>query len=155
MQTVATFESDAFNTTVEKDTFVNPGCFGDDLARWLMNSLRARGIVTSSEPGAEDFGWFMTFELPAGTHCCVVAHRPGEENEPGQWLVSIERHRGFWASVFGGRRRDISPNSVRHIHEILSSDREKIRNLRWHDFADFNAGKMGEGNPSPNFEKNT
>jgi hypothetical protein len=39
MRTIATFNSDAFNTTEEKDYFINPSCFGDDAARWLLNSL--------------------------------------------------------------------------------------------------------------------
>jgi hypothetical protein len=43
MKTVATFQSSAFNTTVTKDYFINPECFGDDLARWLITRLRATG----------------------------------------------------------------------------------------------------------------
>ncbi len=38
MKTVAFFESEAFNHSEPKEYFINPCCFGDDLARWLMDS---------------------------------------------------------------------------------------------------------------------
>ena len=41
MRTLVTFRSSAFNTTQPKDYFINPGCFGDDVAKWLMGELRA------------------------------------------------------------------------------------------------------------------
>ena len=37
METVAAFESRAFNHTEPRDHYINPCCFGDDLARWLMD----------------------------------------------------------------------------------------------------------------------
>jgi len=44
MNTVAVFESEAFNHTEPKDDFINLCCFGDDLARWLMGELAQRGF---------------------------------------------------------------------------------------------------------------
>jgi hypothetical protein len=58
VRTVATFESTAFNMADPKDYFINPRCFGDDLAKWLIDELRKQGLETDDEPGQEDFGWF-------------------------------------------------------------------------------------------------
>lgn len=44
MRTLVTFKSTAFNTTEEKETFINPGCFGDDVGKWLIRELRSRGV---------------------------------------------------------------------------------------------------------------
>ena len=57
------FQSTAFNTSEPKDYFINDCCYGDDLARWIMEQLRARGIHTGQVPGQEDFGWFFTFRV--------------------------------------------------------------------------------------------
>jgi len=57
------FESNAFNTSIEGENFINPGCFGDDVARWLIGQLRADGHVTE-EPRQEDFGWYFTSRSP-------------------------------------------------------------------------------------------
>ncbi len=56
IRTVVTFQSPAFNTSERKDYFINDGCYGDDLARWLIEQLRSRGVQTDAEPGQEDFG---------------------------------------------------------------------------------------------------
>ena len=42
------FRSDAFNTSETKDYFINECCFGDDLARWLIEQLRARGATATA-----------------------------------------------------------------------------------------------------------
>jgi hypothetical protein len=35
IKTVVAFESTAFNMAEPKDYFINPCCFGDDVATWL------------------------------------------------------------------------------------------------------------------------
>jgi len=41
IRTVVTFESTAFNMITPRDYFVNPCCFGDDLAEWLIREISA------------------------------------------------------------------------------------------------------------------
>ena len=80
-KTLATFKSNLFNSTETKDYFINPNCFGDDVAKWLLQELRAKGIKTDKEPGQEDFGWFFDFTLPAQgkfTWFCSLYHLPSK-----------------------------------------------------------------------------
>lgn len=103
MRTLVTFESTALNTRQARDYFINPGCFGDDTCRWLMERVHARGVSTDPEPRQEDSGWYFDFAVPEGEHCCVVGLRPaGSESEPGVWIVWIERKRTFLGSLLGG-----------------------------------------------------
>src|SRR5580700_9256202 len=44
VRTVVTFESTAFNLAEPKNCFINPCCFGDDLAKWLIGELRKHGF---------------------------------------------------------------------------------------------------------------
>jgi hypothetical protein len=51
----ATFQSSYFDSTTPNAHFINPNCFGEDLAKWLRDGLAAR-----FEPGGiiqEDYGW--------------------------------------------------------------------------------------------------
>jgi hypothetical protein len=48
IRTVVTFESSLFNTSDPKDYFINPCCFGDDVAVWLAQQLRAKGYEKES-----------------------------------------------------------------------------------------------------------
>jgi len=147
MRTLATFESAAFNTTQPRDYFINPGCFGDDTSRWLMERLRQAGLTTDPEPGQEDFGWYFTFAVPDGQHCCVVSYRPSDsEGAAGAWITWIERERGFLGSVLGGRKRGISSAAVAAIHKALAAP--EVANVRWHEQREFDRGQE-DGSKEP------
>ena len=139
MRTLVTFKSSAFNTTASKDYFINPGCFGDDVAKWFMAELRTKGIETDKEPGQEDFGWYFNFALPEGKHCLVIGFRPGDDKEEGTWIGWLERACGFVGSLLGGRKRGISTSAVGAIQKVLSGS-SKIRDIRWHVRSDFDKG---------------
>ena len=128
MRAEAWFRSSAFNTSDVRDYFINPCCFGDDLAKWLIARLRQAGVETDNEPGQEDFGWYFNFNVPAGAHCCIVAY---QEDEPdGVWHITLERKRGFIPSLLGGRGHGIDAHAVDTINSALESARE-VRELRW------------------------
>ena len=148
MRTVATFVTDAFNTSEERPYFSNPGNFGDDLARWIMSRLAARSIQTAPEPGQEDHGWYFDFSLPEGDHCLVLGFRPADGDDPAVWVAWLERRRGFVASLFGGRKRGISPAAVQAVHGVLAGA-EEVSCLRWHTQEDFDRGEEVKGVPTP------
>src|SRR5215472_16404147 len=102
VKTVVTFKSSAFNVSEHKEYFINPGCFGDDLAKWLGERLRSNGHQAANEPGQEDFGWYLIFKVDNISHCLVVGYRPDD----GVWICWLERHRGPLGSLFGFRRKD-------------------------------------------------
>ena len=121
-----TFQSSAFNTKDSRDYFINPCCFGDDLAKWLIQRLRSEGIQTDDEPGQEDFGWYFSFTVAETPHCCLVGF---QEDEPeGLWRVFIERERGFIGSVLGFRNRGIQDSAVKAVVGVLRSSPE-VKNI--------------------------
>jgi len=149
MRTLVTFQSRSFNTSESKEYFINPCCFGDDLCEWLIQRLREQGIGTDDEPGQEDFGWYFSFKVSDGDHCCVIGYRPGDtDEEDGLWIGWIERSKGFLGSLFGGRSKGISPKAITAIHRVLRSSSE-ITNLRWHERSDFDRDREELGSPTP------
>jgi hypothetical protein len=148
MRTVITFESAAFNTSESRPYFLNPESFGDDVARWLGERLRAAGASSPEEPGQEDFGWYVEFTVPEGAHCCVIGFRPGDDVEPGTWIVQLERSRGLLQSLLGRRQHGISAVAIDALHGILS-EADEITNLRWHRQDDFRAGREELGALTP------
>jgi hypothetical protein len=130
MRTEATFRSSAFNTSEEKAYFIHPGCFGDDLAKWMIVRLRANGLRTDDEPGQEDFGWYFEFEVAAGKHCCVLGYQP--DDPEGRWLLWLERSRGFLGSVLGMRKHGIEAAAVQALQEVLGNATE-VRELEWQE----------------------
>jgi hypothetical protein len=149
MRTVFTFQSSAFNTSAARDHFINPACFGDDVARWLAAGLRERGCQAVSEPEQEDHGWYLEFDVPEGRHCCVVGFRP--DDTPGEecWIGWVERSTGFFASLTGGRNRNIAASALEAVHGVLSGASE-IQQEQWYRRQDFDAGREDGGASTPN-----
>jgi hypothetical protein len=148
IRTVVTFNSTAFNTAEPKDYFINPCCYGDDLAVWLIGELRKQGVKTDEKPGQEDFGWYVNFEIAGTGHTFVIGHRPNGESEAGTWIGWLERNRGFFGSILGRRKRGIQPSAAVVVHGILS-DSPLIRDVRWHFKRDFDKGAEEPGASSP------
>lgn len=139
IKTVVTFKSSAFNTSEPKKYFINPSCFGDDLASWLIDQLRGKGYEVPDAPRQEDFGWFFTFRVSEIEHCFVIGHRPGDGNEEGLWIGWLERNRGFLPSLVAARKMGVQPVAAQVIQEILSGP-SQVRDLRWHFASDFDRG---------------
>ena len=125
-QHTVSFRSTAFNTTESKDYFINPECYGDDVARWLRDTLRAGGYTVDNEVEQEDFGWFLTFEVGGDLYDAVVAFRQDDD----QWLLWLERSRGLLMSMFGFRKRGIRTSAVTALDAALRSHQE-ITDIRW------------------------
>jgi len=116
--------------------FINASCFGDDVARWLIGELKKQGMKTEENPGQEDFGWYLNFEVTGSAYTFVIGHRPANKSDAGVWVGWLERKRGFIASIIGGRQRGIEPAASEVIDKILSNS-PLIRDVHWQFRRDF------------------
>ncbi len=149
VRTIVSFTSAAFNITEPRSYFINASCFGEDLAKWLIQELRNRGASADGEPGQEDFGWYFNFQVMGASHTFVIGHCPGlVEGGEGTWIGWIERDRGLLGSLLGARKRGIDPAAPQTLHSILSSS-PQIRDIRWHFRRDFDKGREERGAPAP------
>ncbi len=147
-RTLVTFQSGAFNTTERRPYFINDGCYGDDVARWIIGELNARGVPTDPEPAQEDFGWYLTYRPGKVQHQFVLGYRPGGKQHPAVWLGFVERNVGLLGSLFGGRTRGIEPKALQVIHDVLS-EAQVVSRVRWHRKADFDAGNEAAASTRP------
>jgi hypothetical protein len=148
VRTTVLFESDHFETIEPRPDRVNEGCFGDDVAAWLIQAMTKRGVKTDSEPAAEDFGWYFRFTVRGVEYCFVIGHRPADRLGPGVWIATIERARGIVGSLLGLRNRGVQQEALELVHDILSRSR-KIRRISWHHTRDVLAGNETGGAPCP------
>jgi hypothetical protein len=146
-RTLVTFRSDRFETRLPGEPVVHPGCFGDDVARWLIRELRARGIETADEPEPADFGWY--FGLRTGGADCelVIGWRPGAGGEPGTWIAWLERRANLLLAVLGARRRDVPPEAQAAVDAVFAAS-SRVRDVRWHARGERDAGRDA-GAPAP------
>jgi hypothetical protein len=136
VRNIATFRSTTFNATDPKPYFINPCCFGDDLAQWLISQLRARSVETENEPGQEDFGWYLGLRLAGTRYFLIITFRPDDVVEGKTWIIRIERNCGLIARAFGGQKRGIDVAVPQLLRSILT-DAAHIEDVRWHSSEEF------------------
>lgn len=61
------FKTNRFNLSKVAAHFINPCCFGQDLAAWLRTKLTELRIETC-QPYQEDWGWDLPAKLPGGSY---------------------------------------------------------------------------------------
>jgi hypothetical protein len=134
-QTVVTFKSTAFNITERKPYFINDCCYGDDLARWMTAELAKQGVVTFGEPGQEDFGWYLAFEIATRRFTFCASFRPDDVNAGATWIGFIERNCSPLEMLFRMHKRGVTVAAQLLIHQVLSGS-SQIHEIRWYDEGD-------------------
>ncbi|MDX9971742.1 MAG: hypothetical protein RBU21_02000 [FCB group bacterium] len=117
------FETNRFNLSEVKDHFINPCCFGEDLAAWLRGALAQKGI-TASEPGQEDWGWCLGLTHEGASYIIGVGGNSSESaSDPnhGEWRIILGKHRSLWDKLTGKNRQTADDPVSVVILEILRS----------------------------------
>jgi hypothetical protein len=143
MRSVVTFKSDLFNLTEPKEHFMNPSCFGDDLAKWLIQRFKEKDIEVEEEPGQEDFGWYFHYLSEGTLHCLVIGNEGGEA-----WYLVVERHCGLLGSMFGQRHKKIVPAAIELVHTTLHEE-PRITDVEWFHWRQFRRGQLTDGASVP------
>ena len=89
IQRYFSFCTDLFEGTTPGPHFINPICFGEDLAVWLKERLQLRGL-SPSEPIQEDWGWVVI--VPFHGHkftLCVGIMDESIGKIPSCWRVGV------------------------------------------------------------------
>ncbi len=104
--------------------FINPCCFGEDLAAWLRIKLAEKNWK-ASEAYQEDWGW----ELPVRHgkdyyYLCMSGNRgdSGVDNDEGEWRIIVEKRRSIWQRVTGKGKIAENDALLLLVKEILSGE---------------------------------
>jgi hypothetical protein len=116
------FRTDRFNLSKVGEHFINPCCFGEDLAEWLRTVLMGRGL-TVGQPYQEDWGW----ELPAtcGTeayYLCMSGNsdESSTNKDEGEWRIIVEKKRTIGQRLRGAGKITTEDRMIKTVEEVLS-----------------------------------
>jgi hypothetical protein len=141
------FKTSRFNLSKVGEHFINPCCFGEDLAAWLRTKLSDRSIEVR-QPYQEDWGW----ELPAkqgsdSYYLCMSGNSDNSANkDEGEWRIIVEKRRSIWHRVsgvgkiaaddpkwHGSSKRFCPVNPQLGTCTARSRRRTSLRRLRWRE----------------------
>jgi len=153
MRTHVTFLSDAFNKTEEKENFINPCCFGEDVADWMISQLRSNsGILIDPEPCQEDWGWQVSLSC-VGRHFIIGIGQYEIERSLG-WMCFIESRLPFYKKWFGVKEKNEFAIVCTAVHKVLRLNTE-IMEIRWHTEDNFMKGNEDDWANTPNADQGT
>jgi hypothetical protein len=120
MAHLISFKTTKFDPAREPENPINP-IPGHSVLAWLRVEL-AKPQCTSTEPDAEDWGWYINVEMN-GTMYMVGAGTDGEEAGPDvEWLLQVHKSRSFTDKLFGRSKMDANDPLVARIESILRAD---------------------------------
>jgi hypothetical protein len=125
------FDTERFNLSAPQPHFINPSCFGEDLAGWLRERLVARSIPTT-EPDQEDWGWYIEAAMGEATYLLGIggnADETGGRPNLGEWRVMVQKHRTLWQKLTGGSPPGADDPMAAIVEEILRAEPD-FRNIR-------------------------
>jgi hypothetical protein len=118
------FKTNRFNLSKVGEHFINPCCFGEDLAAWLRIKLLGRRVDVG-QAYQEDWGW----ELPAACgndsyYLCMSGNSDElstDQNE-GEWRIIIEKRRTIGQRLSGAGKITANDEMVKTIEQILTGE---------------------------------
>jgi len=124
LRTTVIFCSAAFNTRERKPYFINDCCFGDDVARWLVERLKSRGL-TATRPAQEDWGWYFDVYLGESRYFVGVGGAPDEDvplSNQGQWRLMVEKRRTLRQRLSGANKLRDDDAFIGVLKDIVSCE---------------------------------
>ena len=115
------FETNSFNVSEIKEHFINPCCFGEDVADWLRQRLSERG-VTAGIPGQEDWGWYMFAQRDSQRYFLGISGYLKEAavgKNDGEWRIMVEKKRSIWEKVQGKNQITENEPIISILEDIL------------------------------------
>lgn len=127
MNVQVTFETDFFRPSSGDDKKTNPGRYGQALAQWFADHLRAHGVEVEG-PLPEDFGWII-----------VVTRKPfllwlscgNVDDSETEWMVYPVAEPSWLQRLFERiNTRPALEGLWRHVQELVPTVPE-VRNIVW------------------------
>jgi|SRR5579859_4593249 len=117
------FKTRRFNLSEVGEHFINPCCFGEDLAAWLREKLVASGI-DAGQPYQEDWGWEFSAERGGNKYFFGMGGIPdgaASEGNAGEWRVFVEKKRSIWQWLTNSERLSTNDAMALIVEQILRS----------------------------------
>jgi hypothetical protein len=118
------FRTDRFNLSLTKPHFINPDCFGEDLAAWLRGKLAARGF-DSPHLGQEDWGWYLKVKSGNGSYLLGmngIRSSDFRKTNLGEWRIIVKKNRSPFEWVNRKGRIQANDALLTAIQEALAAE---------------------------------
>ena len=118
------FKTNRFNLSKVGAHFINPCCFGQDLASWLRDKLIAKR-VDASAPGQEDRGWYLIVKSGADGYFLGMSGNTEDNSanpDDGEWGIIVEKTRTIVQRLTGKGRITAGDGMFALVKAVLDGE---------------------------------
>ncbi len=128
MESLISVETDLFEHRQIKPHFINPCCFGEDFAAWLIGKLAplADSGFNFSEPIQEDYGWGFWARYGKDPFWVALSYvGNGPQEPPAQWVISVNYDPGLnlISKLFHKPDHQALRMLSDHIRQVIESEK--------------------------------
>ena len=109
---------------------IEPGCFGPELAHWLMDKLERQGLDVDPELTETAHTWEFSFVCDGARYRVEIEYRPDRVDCAGAWIATLERVRRPFRFGLGWSSRDSDLGAVDVLHAVLVTS-PVIADVEW------------------------
>jgi len=88
--TIITFQVPTFLALGARGYRIDPGCFGRELAQWLMDKLARNGLEVAPVLTESVFTWGFQFGADCVGYVVELGYMPDRAERAGKWRAAIE-----------------------------------------------------------------
>jgi hypothetical protein len=128
MKNQISFTTDIFETKQVGPRSTGEHCFGEDLARWFVESARG-GAFSFDDPIREDWGWAVLTDAKGEKFVLrfeIMDRSIGQTQ--ADWLITVEKVRKW--KFFGSGDSAMRAELCDLVQNVLR-DKAHIREIRW------------------------
>jgi len=130
------FKTSRFNLSKIGKHFVNPCCFGEDLAAWLRIKLADNGVEVGP-PGQEDWGWYLQATYDGDSYFLGMSGNAEENStnvDDGEWRIIVKKNLSIWQRLRGMGKIATDDAMMILVEQILRSESD-FKNIHREDGA--------------------
>jgi hypothetical protein len=120
MAHLISFRTDRFDVSKETPTPINP-IAGQSVLNWLREEL-AKAAYQSTEPDAEDWGWYIEVEGQSGSYVVGASADAEGSTSDVDWIVQVHKSRSLKEKLLGRNRMAADDPLFTRIESIVRAD---------------------------------
>lgn len=117
------FESDLFNLSQPRHYFINPSCYGDDVAKWLREKLTVQAVECTAA-GQEDWGWYTYVKQDGHTYFVGIGGNAADDDsgDRGEWRFMVKKQRSFLEKLLWKNRLTRQEKIISTLKYVIESE---------------------------------
>ena len=120
MAHVVSFRTTRFDAAAETPNPINP-IAGESVLTWLRAELAKAGYATT-EPSAEDWGWYMDVKRDADAYLVGASADPDGTAASLEWFVQVHKHRSLKDKLLGRNKMTVDDPLSALIERVVRGD---------------------------------